>query len=168
MAGTIIVAWGANLTPPGVTTSQAFDGVVKALESRGLRIVRASRLWRSQAWPNPDDPPYHNAVLIVESDLAPEAVMALLHEVEAEGGRRREAGVVNAPRSLDLDLIAYGDVVRQGALTLPHPRAHERGFVMGPLAEIAPDWVHPVLRRTATELYAEAGVGRDATPLPDM
>ena len=71
-----------------------------------------------------------------------------------------------SPRTLDLDLIAYGRrVIDAPGLTLPHPRAHERRFVMGPLAEIAPGWVHPTLGRTAAELAAEARVGQDAAPV---
>jgi len=66
-------------------------------------------------------------------------------------------------RTLDLDLIAYQDqVIDTVEIVLPHPRAHERGFVMGPLAEIAPEWVHPVLKRTAADLYGAVTVGRDA------
>ena len=84
--------------------------------------------------------------------------------IEARFGRAR--GARNASRTLDLDLIAYGRVVSDDpALTLPHPRAHERLFVMGPLAEITPRWRHPVLGLTAQELAATASVGRDATPV---
>ncbi len=84
--------------------------------------------------------------------------------LENEFGRMRS--VRNAPRTLDLDLIAHGRIVSDDPeLTLPHPRAHERLFVMGPLAQIAPEWRHPVLRRTAAELAASATVGLDATPL---
>ena len=84
--------------------------------------------------------------------------------VETALGRERSER--NAPRTLDLDLIAYGREVRAGpGLTLPHPRAHERRFVMGPLAEIAPDWTHPVLGATAAALAAGASVGADASPL---
>jgi len=74
--------------------------------------------------------------------------------------------VANAPRTLDLDLIAYGRQVSEGpGLVVPHPRAAERLFVMGPLAEIAPSWRHPLTGRTAAELAASATVGRDARPL---
>lgn len=78
-------------------------------------------------------------------------------------------GVANAPRVLDLDLISYGRTIREDGigLTLPHPRAADRAFVMGPLAEILPGWVHPVLQRTATDLLGCATVGRDAYPLAD-
>jgi 2-amino-4-hydroxy-6-hydroxymethyldihydropteridine diphosphokinase len=87
----------------------------------------------------------------------------MLMEVEGEFGRRR--GEANAPRTLDLDLIAYGrEVIDRPGLIVPHPRAHERLFVMGPLAEIAPDWRHPVSVLTARDLAARAAVGRDATP----
>ena len=165
MAGTIIIAYGANLTAPGVTTSQAFAAVVKALAENGVRVARASRLWRSQAWPNPDDPPYVNAVMIVETALPAAALLETLHRIEHDFGRRRGTGARNAPRTLDLDLIAYGGEMRGTTPVLPHPRAHERGFVMGPLSEIAPDWTHPALGRTAAELYAAVTVGRDAQPV---
>jgi 2-amino-4-hydroxy-6-hydroxymethyldihydropteridine diphosphokinase len=87
--------------------------------------------------------------------------MAALGRIEEAFGRRRT--VPNAPRTLDLDLIAYGR--EQGdcdGLILPHPRAADRKFVMGPLAEIAPEWVHPVVEGTAHELAATATVGKDA------
>jgi len=99
--------------------------------------------------------------------------MALLHRLEAEAGRVRDGpanaprtALKNAPRTLDLDLIAYGErIIDEGGLVVPHPRAHERAFVMGPLAEIAPEWVHPVLKRTAAALYRSATVGTDAYAL---
>jgi 2-amino-4-hydroxy-6-hydroxymethyldihydropteridine diphosphokinase len=162
----VFIAYGSNLLSGPVTASQAFDEVVKALRGRGLLVNKISRLWASKAWPNPHDPPYVNAVLQIATDLQPIELMALLHDMEREAGRVRD-GRLNAPRVLDLDLIAYGDVVMRGeeGLILPHPRAAERAFVMGPLVEIAPDWVHPVLQRTATQLLSAATVGTDAYPL---
>ncbi len=129
----------------------------------GLKILKRSGWWRSAAWPDPNAPEYRNGVALVEASAGPEAVLAALLGLEAAMGRERAGR--NAPRTLDLDLIAHGREVRDEAdLVLPHPRAHERRFVMGPLAEIAPAWVHPVLGRTAAELAAGATVGADATP----
>ena len=91
-------------------------------------------------------------------------MLATLLALEAELGRER--GARNAARTLDLDLIAYGrEVVATQGLTLPHPRAHERRFVMGPLAEIAPGWRHPVSGETAEALAGPAGGGADAQPV---
>ena len=101
--------------------------------------------------------------MIVEALLGPEAAIQALLKLEAEF--QRERGDRNAARTLDLDLIAHGRCVMDSPeLTLPHPRAHERRFVMGPLAEVAPGWRHPILGRTAAELAREAKVGLDAKP----
>jgi len=129
-----------------------------------LKVLKRSSWWRSAAWPDPNGPEYRNGVALVEADGDAEAVLAGLLRIEADLGRERAAR--NAPRTLDLDLIAYGRQVRAGeGLTLPHPRAHERRFVMGPLAEIAPAWTHPVLGATAAALAAGASVGADASRL---
>lgn len=129
----------------------------------GLKVLQRSSWWRSAAWPDPTGPEYRNGVALVEADKPPRAVLAALLDLEAQFGRERS--VRNAARTVDLDLIAYGrQVLDEEALTLPHPRAHERRFVMGPLAEIAPGWRHPVLGRTAAELAAAAAVGLDAQP----
>ena len=83
-----------------------------------------------------------NGVAVVETSLPPGDLLALLHEIERRFGRERRE--VNAARILDLDLIAYGDLVRTDAPPLlPHPRLHERAFVLLPLADVAPDWRHP-------------------------
>jgi 2-amino-4-hydroxy-6-hydroxymethyldihydropteridine diphosphokinase len=108
-------------------------------------------------------PEYRNGVAIVEADFPARKVLTCLLDLEA--GLDRERGTRNAARTLDLDLIAHGrTVLETEGLTLPHPRAHERRFVMGPLAEIAPGWVHPLLGETASELAAKASVGQDARP----
>ena len=132
----------------------------------GLKLLKRSGWWRSAAWPDPNGPEYRNGVAIVEAAKGPQEVLAALLKIERSLGRERAAR--NAARTLDLDLIAYGRrVVDEPGLTLPHPRAHKRAFVMGPLAEIAPDWRHPVLGATARELAGAAAVGRDAAPASD-
>lgn len=122
-----------------------------------------SSWWRSQAWPDPTDPPFLNGVALVRTDLSPHALMAALGRIEEAFGRQR--GVRNAPRTLDLDLIAHGRTQGElDGLILPHPRAADRLFVMGPLAEIAPGWEHPA-GGSARDLARTAPVGRDATPV---
>lgn len=127
-------------------------------------MLARSSWWRSAAWPDPNDPEYLNGVALVETTMPPEAVLEALSSIEDAFDRKRIAR--NAPRTLDLDLIAYGrDVIASERLTLPHPRAHERRFVMGPLAEVAPDWIHPILGMGARELAVAASVGHDARPI---
>jgi len=157
------VALGSNL-PAGFASSEALlEAALKQFPRAGLPVLARSGWWRSAAWPDPKGNEYRNGVAIVEANGPPMAVLEALFAIERAFGRIR--GVPNAPRTLDLDLIAYGREVTQGpSLVLPHPRAAERLFVMGPLAQVAPNWRHPVRGKTAAELAAAATVGRDATP----
>ena len=159
----VVVGLGGNL-PGGFDSVEALlEAALQRLPGAGLPVLACSRWWRSAAWPDPSAPQYRNGVALIEPRLGPQATLAALLTVEAAFGRRR--GEPNAPRTLDLDLIAHGrEVIEAPGLTLPHPRAHERLFVMGPLAEIAPGWRHPSLGVSAADLAAAAPVGRDARP----
>jgi 2-amino-4-hydroxy-6-hydroxymethyldihydropteridine diphosphokinase len=158
------VALGGNLAGGFATSEALLEAALAQFPRAGLPVLARSRWWRSAAWPDPKGNEYRNGIAIVEANGPPEAVLEALFSIERAFGRIR--GAPNAARTLDLDLIAYGREVRAGpGLTLPHPRAHERRFVMGPLAEIAPAWRHPVSGRTATDLAAAATVGGDATPI---
>lgn len=158
-----VVALGSNLSGAYGSSEALLEAALARFPAVGLKVLKRSSWWRSTAWPDPTAPEYRNGVALVETSASPRATLASLLAVEAELGRER--GIRNAPRTLDLDLIAHGRAVLATAdLTLPHPRAHERRFVMGPLAEIAPTWRHPVLGRTAVELSATAHVGTDAAP----
>jgi 2-amino-4-hydroxy-6-hydroxymethyldihydropteridine diphosphokinase len=160
----VIVALGGNLALEGQAVQAVLELAAGRLADAGLKPVRRSGWWRSAAWPDPTQPAYLNAVAWVETALEPRQVLEALLGIETAFGRRRSTP--NAPRTLDLDLIAYGRrVVDEPGLILPHPRAADRLFVMGPLAQIAPAWRHPVSGETASALAAKATVGVDATPI---
>jgi 2-amino-4-hydroxy-6-hydroxymethyldihydropteridine diphosphokinase len=145
-----VVALGGNLAGSYASSQALLEDAVLRLAKAGLPVARRSGWWRSAAWPDPSAPEYRNAVMLVETKQDPHEVLRALLALEAVFGRVR--GPRNAPRTLDLDLIAHGRQVLNGPdLILPHPRAHERLFVMGPLAEIAPRWVHPTLGGSAVD-----------------
>jgi 2-amino-4-hydroxy-6-hydroxymethyldihydropteridine diphosphokinase len=159
----VVVALGSNLAGDFASSEALLEAALALFPQAGLPVLARSAWWRSAAWPDPAGPEYRNGVAIVEAKGGPCAVLESLLSMEEQLGRSR--GPRNAPRTLDLDLIAFGrQVVDAPNLVLPHPRAHERRFVMGPLAEIAPAWRHPVSGKTAAELAASASVGRDAEP----
>src|SRR5262249_47763385 len=137
-----------------------------ALAEGGLRLTARSRWWESAPVPISEQPWYVNGVVEVETALDPAALLARLHEVEAGFGRHRS--VLNAPRILDLDLLAYGRLVREGPQPplLPHPRMAGRAFVLFPLAEIRPDWRHPATGESVQELIAQLPPEQIARPLP--
>lgn len=159
----VIVALGSNLAGDYGSSEALLEAALARFAQAGLPVLSRSSWWVSTAWPDPLQPEYRNGVVLVEAPLGPEQTIQTLFKIEAAFDRARS--VVNAARTLDLDLIAHGRrVIGTPELTLPHPRAHERLFVMGPLAEVAPGWRHPVLGRTAAQLAAQASVGRDARP----
>jgi 2-amino-4-hydroxy-6-hydroxymethyldihydropteridine diphosphokinase len=159
-----VVALGCSLPGSYPSREALLEAALAALASEGLAVVARSAWWTSAAWPDPTAPAYLNGVILVEAGASANETLATLHRIEARFGRVRTEA--NAPRTLDLDLIAHGrTVINDDGLVVPHPRAHERLFVMGPLAQIAPRWRHPVSGRTAADLAATSTVGADATPV---
>lgn len=151
----ILIALGANI-PSAVGSPEAtLRAALAALEALGVRVLNVSAFHKSPAWPDPADPPFTNAVAVIETERQPVALLGLLHEVETAFGRKRS--VPNAPRSLDLDLIDYQGRIEKGVVELPHPRMADRRFVLVPLAEVAPGWRHPVSGQTAQALLAALG-----------
>jgi 2-amino-4-hydroxy-6-hydroxymethyldihydropteridine diphosphokinase len=166
----ILVAIGANLpaadgAPPLLTCERAaaeLDGVA------GLRIAGLSRWFQTAPMPPSGQPAYINGVARLAGTATPEDLLAALQRIEQQFGRVR--GVPDAARTLDLDIIAMGDVIRAAPdPVLPHPRMHQRAFVLAPLLDVAPDWRHPVLGRTARALLdalPDQGVFALARPTP--
>jgi 2-amino-4-hydroxy-6-hydroxymethyldihydropteridine diphosphokinase len=156
----VIVALGCNLAGAYTSREALLEAALEALSEEGLALVARSTWWTSAAWPDPSGPDYLNGVAIIRTDRSPREALEALHRIEARFGRAR--GAANAPRTLDLDLVAHGRTVLEDDVWVPHPRAHERLFVMGPLAELASAWIHPVSGEPAFRLAATASVGRDA------
>ncbi|WP_218037315.1 2-amino-4-hydroxy-6-hydroxymethyldihydropteridine diphosphokinase [Reyranella soli] len=149
----VFIALGANLEHPVYgAPRRALEAALDELGRRGVVIRQVSPWYRTAPVPASDQPWYVNAVAELEIDLAADALLAQLHEVEDAFGRVRT--VPNAARLIDLDLLDFNGEIAAGGpgrATLPHPRMEGRAFVLKPLADLAPDWRHP---RTGSSIQA--------------
>lgn len=156
----ILVGIGSNLAAPGYSSPQeTAEAALTALPGIGAALRRRSSWHASEPVPASDQPWFVNAVAEIETALPPAELLARLLAVEARFARKRS--VRDAARTLDLDLLDYdGLECVTPDLVLPHPRLHERRFVLLPLHEVAPAWRHPRLRLSAAELLARLPPGQ--------
>jgi 2-amino-4-hydroxy-6-hydroxymethyldihydropteridine diphosphokinase len=152
----ILVAIGANLPGPDgrepLATCRAAAASLDAIP--GLRLRGLSAWYETTPIPPSGQPNYVNGVAHLVGTMEPAALLATLQAIEAQAGRTR--GAPNAARTLDLDIIAIGDLVRHAPdPILPHPRAQERAFVLLPMIDVAPNWIHPQLGKSAASLLAD-------------
>jgi 2-amino-4-hydroxy-6-hydroxymethyldihydropteridine diphosphokinase len=148
----ILIALGANLPSPAGAPETTLRAALAELSQHQIASVAISPFYVTAAWPDPGDPDFVNAVAQIVTTLEPAQLLRVLQTVETLFGRRRDGP--NAPRTLDLDILDYEGRIEAGPPELPHPRMGMRGFVLVPLADIAPHWRHPVSRRPVAELIA--------------
>ena len=141
------IGLGGNLGDVAVTLRAAFDALDDLPRTR---LLRASRLYRTPAWGHVTQPDFINAAALLETRLRAPVLLDALLEIERTFGRDRERGERWGPRTLDLDLLLYGDaVIDAPGLRVPHPHLHERAFALLPLVEIAPEAMIPGQGRAA-------------------
>jgi len=160
----IFLGLGSNLESPEFgAPAEVLIAAMELLARAGPRVVERSPLYRSAPIPASDQPWFVNGVARIETALAPHALLALLHRIEARMGRRR--GVRGAARIIDLDLLAHGGRIipgcSQNGWVLPHPRLAERAFVLAPLSDLAPLWRHPVSGKEAGNMLADLPAGQE-------
>jgi 2-amino-4-hydroxy-6-hydroxymethyldihydropteridine diphosphokinase len=145
------VSLGSNLGDREVHLRRALEAL---RATRGIHWLGVSRIYETDPVGPPPQGPYLNAVAEIETGLEPRALLERLLRIESEEGRIRR-GARGEARTLDLDLLLFGDrCIDEEELIVPHPRMHERCFVLEPLSELAPQWVHPRSGRTVAELAA--------------
>jgi dihydropteroate synthase/2-amino-4-hydroxy-6-hydroxymethyldihydropteridine diphosphokinase len=150
---TVYLALGTNLGKRAANLRSALAALPPA-----IRVIKTSPVYETQPWGFINQPAFLNQVILAETGLSPEALLAQLKGLESQLGR--QATFRNGPRVIDLDVLLYDDLVFTSQdLSIPHPGIPERAFVLVPLADLAPDLVHPQLHQTITELLAQVPVG---------
>jgi len=158
----ILVALGSNSNGPWGTPRDAVEEALRRLNGNGIKVKKVSQLLVTAPFGVTDQPDFINAVAEIDTRLAPEDLLLRLHVIERLAGRQRTLRW--GPRTLDLDLIDYHGFIRRSVPPLlPHPGIAERIFVLAPIAEIAPQWRHPVSKLTAAAMLKrldQQGEGR--------
>ena len=148
----IIIGVGGNIySENGCHPIEVCKTAIDTLVEYSIKVEKQSKWYSSEPIPKSDQPNFFNCVILASSNLNEYDVLKSLHEIEKKFGRKRN--LVNEARTIDLDLIDYSSkVLQNNIITIPHPRAHLRKFVMKPLSETFPKWIHPILKLNVFEI----------------
>ena len=149
-----ILAFGSNLPFKNNSPQDNIEKAYEVLSKNGIKILNKSSIYRSEAYPNKNDPEFCNSVVSVDTDLEPNILLKIILKIEASFDRKRY--VKNSPRTLDIDIICFDDIVlNEKNLIIPHPEMQNRLFVLLPIQEINKNWLHPVLTKSVTNIIKE-------------
>ncbi|UTW56664.1 2-amino-4-hydroxy-6-hydroxymethyldihydropteridine diphosphokinase [Kordiimonas sp. SCSIO 12610] len=178
---TTIAALGANIPSRAGQPIDTLRKAITLIDEAGLKVLAVSKFYVTKPVPVSDQPDFINCAVSIECDLTAKQILSIFHRIEAELGRER--GERWSARTLDIDLIAHKGLILPDQKSwselanhkdasvfitdpmVPHPRAHKRMFVMDPIVDVAPDWVHPVFQKTATTILRELEKGSDEKPV---
>ncbi len=154
----ILIALGSNITGPWGSPAETLDRAVEEIAANGADVLARSSWIETKPYGVSDQPGFVNGAIEIKTTLPPEELLVMLHGIEIAAGRKRREKW--GPRTLDLDIIAYDDVIMNGGdnslnLTLPHNDLHHRSFVLLPVRELNPSWQHPVSGKTVTQMLDE-------------
>lgn len=172
IAGKTLVGLGGNSPGPWGSPADTIARALREIARAGPSVEAVSAFYETAAVGRAGQPPYVNAVALIDTHLSPEALLRLLKRIEARAGRR--GGSPWGPRTLDIDILDHKGLVKHWQnerprfaragprpLVLPHPWIEKRPFVLRPLLDVAPNWRHPVSKQTATALWHRAARGRE-------
>ncbi|RYZ96377.1 MAG: 2-amino-4-hydroxy-6-hydroxymethyldihydropteridine diphosphokinase [Sphingobacteriaceae bacterium] len=146
----IFLLLGSNLG----NRQQFLQQAIQHIENDIAQVIKISSVYETQSWGNEGAPDYLNQVVLIEAQLPAAEVLKSILAIENELGRERREKW--GSRVIDIDILFYGDsIIDEPGLHIPHPRLHERSFTLAPLAEIAPDFIHPILNKTILHIKTD-------------
>lgn len=158
----VFLCLGSNVGNRGANLRDA----IILIEKNIGKIAKKSHVYETQPWGEPNQEPFYNQVLMVNTTLDPRDLLDRISRAERELGRDRAQKEKWGPRVIDIDILFYGKrVIRDKGLEIPHPELHKRGFVLAPMMEIAPDFEHPLLEKQIDELYMDCDDNSDVVML---
>ena len=151
MINTAFISLGANLKHNHkISLKKNIESAINLLPKYNIFVKKVSNWYESEPVPVSTQPWYLNAVLKIQTKKTPEKLIVLLHEIENTFGRKRS--LLNEPRTLDLDIVDFEGLIKKERPILPHPRMHLRHFVLLPMQDIDPNWIHPIFKKSINDL----------------